>query len=65
MLANINKNVLIDHVHSIWAKTNEKGKLIISGLLRTDYDDIMRVYTPYFGSNHQKFEEGDWIAISF
>lgn len=65
MLANINKNVLIEHVHSIRAKTNKKGKLIISGLLRTDYDDIMRVYTPYFGSNHQKFEEGDWLAISF
>lgn len=65
MLANINKNVLIEHVQSIRAKTTENGKLIISGLLRTDYDDIMHVYAPYFGSNHQKFEEGDWLAISF
>ncbi|MEY3541827.1 MAG: hypothetical protein RLZZ204_639 [Bacteroidota bacterium] len=65
MLANINKNVLIEHVQAIRAKTNEKGKLIISGLLRTDYEDIMQVYVPYFGSNHQKFEEGDWLAISF
>jgi ribosomal protein L11 methyltransferase len=65
MLANINKNVLIEHVHSIRAKTKDRGRLIISGLLRTDYEDIMQVYVPYFGSNHQKFEEGDWLAISF
>lgn len=65
MLANINKNVLIEHVHAIRSKTKEKGKLIISGLLRTDYEDIMQVFVPYFGSNHQKFEEGDWLSISF
>jgi ribosomal protein L11 methyltransferase len=65
MLANINKNVLIEHVLSIRAKTKEKGTLIISGLLRTDYDDIVDVYVPIFGANHQKFEEGDWLAISF
>jgi ribosomal protein L11 methyltransferase len=65
MLANINKNVLIEHVQSIRAKTHEKGVLIISGLLRSDYEDIMNVFGPYFGSNHKKFEEGDWIAISF
>lgn len=65
MLANINKNVLIEHVHSIRAKTKRNGDLIISGLLRTDYEDIIQVYEPFFGSNHKKFEEGDWLAISF
>lgn len=65
MLANINKNVLIEHVQSIRAKTHPNGRLIISGLLRTDYEDIMQVFVPYFGSNHQKFEEGDWLALSF
>jgi ribosomal protein L11 methyltransferase len=65
MLANINKNVLIEHVHSIRAKTKQNGSLIISGLLRTDYEDIIQVYAPFFGSNHKKFEEGDWLAISF
>lgn len=65
MLANINKNVLIEHVQSIRSKTLENGCLIISGLLRTDYDDIIQKFTPYFGSNHQKFEEGDWLAICF
>lgn len=65
MLANINKNVLIEHVQSIREKTAEKGKLIISGLLKTDYEDILNAYVPYFGTDHQKWEEGDWIALSF
>ncbi len=65
VLANINKNVLVEHVQSIFSKTTRTGKLIISGLLRTDYDDIMKVYGPVFGSNIKSFEEGDWLAVSF
>jgi ribosomal protein L11 methyltransferase len=65
MVANINKNVLLDHVESLRSKTAENGRLIISGLLRTDYEDILNAYVPYFGENHQKWEEGDWIALSF
>jgi len=65
MLANINKNVLIEHVQSISLKTSRPGNLIISGLLRTDYEDIMKVYGPVFGSSFKSFEEGDWLAISF
>ncbi len=65
MLANINKNVLIEHVQSINSKISRPGNLIISGLLRTDNDDIMKVYGPVFGSSFKSFEEGDWLAISF
>lgn len=65
ILANINKNVLIEHVHSIYSKTSQSGNLIISGLLITDYEDIMKVYEPVFGSSFKSFEEGDWLAISF
>jgi ribosomal protein L11 methyltransferase len=65
IVANINKNVLIDHVQSIYSKANRPGNLVISGLLRTDYEDIMKVYEPVFGSSFKSFEEGDWLAISF
>lgn len=65
VLANINKNVLIEHVQSIFSKTTRPGNLIISGLLRTDYEDIMKVYEPVFGSSFKSFEEGDWLAVSF
>lgn len=65
VLANINKNVLIDHVQSIHSKTSQPGNLIISGLLRTDYEDIMKVYGPVFGSSFKSYVEGDWLAICF
>lgn len=65
MLANINKHVLIEHVERIRSKTSAKGLLIISGLLRTDYDDIVSVYVPFFGPNFMRFEEGEWIALTF
>lgn len=65
ILANINKNVLIEHVQSIKSKASRPGNLIISGLLRTDYEDILNVYEPVFGSSFQSFEEGDWLAVSF
>lgn len=65
MLANINKHILIEHVSALRAKTKPNGVLIISGLLRTDYEDILHVFCPHFGVNHAKLEEGDWLAISF
>lgn len=65
MLANINKHILIEHVNALRAKTKQNGILVVSGLLRTDYEDILSVFSPLFGQNHTKLEEGDWIAIVF
>ncbi len=65
MLANINKHILIEHVTALREKTQQNGVLVLSGLLRTDYEDILSVFCPLFGKNHTKLEEGDWIAIVF
>lgn len=65
MLANINKHILIEHVNALRAKTKQNGILVVSGLLRTDYEDILSVFSPLFGQNHTKLEEGEWIAIVF
>jgi ribosomal protein L11 methylase PrmA len=65
MLANINKHILVEHVNALRAKTKGNGVLVISGLLRTDYEDIVAVFCPLFGQNHTKLEEGDWIAVVF
>lgn len=65
MLANINKHILIEHVNALRAKTKQNGVLVVSGLLRTDYEDIVAVFCPLFGQNLTKLEEGDWIAIVF
>lgn len=65
MLANINKHILVEHVMDLRIKTKKNGHLIISGLLRTDYEDIITVFSPYFGNCHTKLEEGDWLALVF
>ena len=65
VLANINKNVLIEHVQDLFKYTRENGTLIISGLLRTDYEDILNVFVPVFGPFSKSFYEGDWLALTF
>lgn len=65
VLANINKNVLIEHVHDLFKYTRENGVLIISGLLRTDYEDMLEVFVPVFGPLSKSYFEGDWLAMSF
>lgn len=65
ILANINKHVLIENVADMRSTMKQKGELIISGLLRSDYEDILTVFTPYFGSNYVKLVEGDWLALIF
>ena len=65
IFANINKNVLIQHVHDLFKCTRENGVLIISGLLRTDYEDILHVFVPVFGPFSKSYYEGDWLAMTF
>jgi ribosomal protein L11 methyltransferase len=65
VLANINKNVLLEQSDQIRSVLRENGVLIISGLLSTDYEDICLKYIPLFGNKIKQYQQGDWIAISF
>lgn len=65
VLANINKNVLLDQSEAIRTILKENGILIISGLLSFDYEDICLKYMPLFGRKIKQYKQGDWIAISF
>ena len=65
VLANINKTVLIQHATSIHHHLNTPGKLLISGLLREDYDDICHVFTPLFGAPIKRLDDTGWIALLF
>ena len=65
ILANINKHVLIAHVHAINTILNTNGNLILSGLLSTDYEDIITIYAPFFGMPLHVLEENGWICIVF
>ncbi len=65
ILANINKSVLIQHAFSIYNHLNTPGKLLISGLLQEDYDDICGVFTPLFGVPIRRLDDTGWIALLF
>ncbi len=65
VLANINKSVLIQHALSIYHHLNTPGKLLISGLLQEDYDDICQIFTPLFGEPIKRLDDSGWIALLF
>ncbi len=65
ILANINKSVLIQHVSSLHQHLRTPGKLLISGLLQEDYDDISQVFTPLFGEPIRRLDDSGWIALLF
>lgn len=65
ILANINKHILMDIVSYLRAKIKETGKLIVSGLLKSDLDDIIDKFAFYNFVMIEKTELGDWISIAF
>ena len=65
ILANINKSILLEHARSIFNHLSAAGILILSGLLRTDYDDIIQYYNQFLGQPTTMLQEGEWIALKF
>lgn len=65
LLANINKNVLIEHVNSLFDMLITGGALVISGLLLADYEDIIKLFNPFFGLPVRELKKENWIALVF
>jgi len=65
ILANINKHILLDIGESIVNLTIPKGKIILSGLLFTDREDILNAYSKYDLKLLEEKQLGEWIALVF
>lgn len=65
VVANINKHILIDIVEAIVLHTQTDGKIILSGLLECDRDDIVSLYTQYGLTLVDENQLGEWIALVF
>ncbi len=65
VLANINKNVLIDIPHDLFKKTAGDGLLIISGILIIDLLHIKEVYNKHNFDSLDEMHQDDWAAIIF
>ena len=65
LLANINKHVLVEQAKAMRSILKPGGTLLLSGLLSEDYEDITRVFSPFFGEKVSRKEEKNWIVLRF
>lgn len=65
ILANINKNILIEIKDEIRKRLSSSGTLILSGLLFSDENDIRNHYEPIGFRMIEKMQMKEWIGIVF
>jgi ribosomal protein L11 methyltransferase len=65
IIANIQKNVLIEIADKIKSKLNHSGIVILSGLLESDKDDIEKNYCSLGFATIEIEHMDEWIAIVF
>ncbi|MDH7605474.1 MAG: 50S ribosomal protein L11 methyltransferase [Melioribacter sp.] len=63
--ANINKNVLLDIAKEIKNKIKKTGILILSGLLISDEEEIVKKYSSIGFGLLKKMQMDEWISLSF
>jgi ribosomal protein L11 methyltransferase len=65
ILANINRNIILDNIDALYRSVAEGGQLLLSGLLISDETDIVNVCN-MLGLKHKKtLERNGWIALWF
>jgi ribosomal protein L11 methyltransferase len=63
ILANINKNIILDHFVSIEQHLSPGGKLLLSGLLENDQDDILKAAEGLRLKFNEKSDQNGWICL--
>ena len=63
ILANINKNVIIENFDKLKNELKRDGTLLLSGLLETDRDDIVTKAKELSLSEKKSLTRNNWIAI--
>lgn len=65
VIANINRHILEKNASALFLITQKGGTLIISGLLSSDEEDMVKLFNEK-GFQYQKTQEKDgWVAIQF
>lgn len=62
ILANITRNVILDHLGFFRNNLNPGGKVLISGILSTDYELVKKVFLPYGFTSDSCLTKGKWGA---
>jgi ribosomal protein L11 methyltransferase len=63
ILANINKNVILENFSMLSAQLNKEGKILISGLLLDDKGEILSIATELRLSLKKELIRNNWIAL--
>lgn len=65
VLANINKNIILDNLDLLNQATATQGTIVLSGLLIEDEADIHAAVQKYNWQHHKTITKGAWIAMHF
>ena len=65
ILANINKNIILDNLSFLAESIHKQGKILLSGLLKEDENDILLAVKPFGWIKRKTIVKGIWIAILF
>jgi ribosomal protein L11 methyltransferase len=65
ILANINRNVLLQSAQELYALLKVEGKLLLSGILLEDTEMILSVYTSLGFEFEYTLTENKWACIQF
>jgi len=65
ILANINKNVIIENLPLLSELLNNRGQILLSGLLIEDKDEILSIGTDLRLNLKKELIRNNWIALQF
>ena len=65
ILANINKNVIIENMALLSELLNNGGQILLSGLLKEDKDEILSIATELRLKFKKELIRNNWIALHF
>jgi ribosomal protein L11 methyltransferase len=65
ILANINRNIILDNIDELRKSMAPGGQLLLSGLLKEDETDIINVCHALGLQHHKTLERNGWIALWF
>ena len=65
ILANINRNVLLQLAQDFYSCATKQGLLILSGLLQEDFELINETYTKKGWRLIDQKQDGEWLALIF
>ena len=65
ILANINKNVIIENLVLLSEQLNNGGQVLLSGLLKEDKDEILSIATELRLKLKKELIRNNWIALQF